>query len=130
MTNALEAVVEIFSWVGLGVGSLVGIIALVALLADGSWVRVRGFVEHEADGAVIRWFDEDGLANACPLSDAQVAHLAGADAADIWVRRGVTGRMRFTRHSPAVRAWTLLAAVLLAVGAAAVVVSIVLLFVS
>jgi hypothetical protein len=128
MTNALEAIAEILSWAGLGVGSLVGVIALFALLADGTWVTARGFVEHEADGAVIRWFDENGQANAAPLSPSQVHHLEGADAGDIWVRRGVANRMRFTRRSPAVRAWALLAGVLLAVGLAALLASVILLF--
>lgn len=128
MTNALEAVAEILSWVGLGVGALVGIIALIALIADGTWVQVRGFVEHESDGVVIRWFDEDGRACAAHLSEAQVRHLDGAGAADVWTRRGAE-RVRFTRHAPGVRAWALLAAVLLGVGLLALIGSVVLLFV-
>lgn len=130
MTNALEAIAEILSWVGIGVGAVVGVVALVAMVADGTWVRVRGFVEHEPEGAVIRWFDEEGRACAAALTDAQVHHLGGADAADVWTRRGFVDRVRFTRHSPAVRAWALLAGVLLAVGVVALLASVVLLFVS
>ncbi|MFJ6652799.1 hypothetical protein ACIQLJ_08400 [Microbacterium sp. NPDC091313] len=129
MITALEAIAEILSWVGLGVGAIVGLIAVVALIADGTWVRVRGFVEHEAGGAVIRWFDEDGRARAATLSEGQVAHLGGADAADVWTRRGAE-RVRFTRHSPAVRAWALLAGLLLAVGVVSLLASLALLFVS
>jgi hypothetical protein len=128
MTHALEAVAEILSWVGIGVGAFVGVIALILLVADGTWVHVRGFVDHEPDGAVIRWFDEDGRACAARLSEAQAHHLAGADAADVWTRRGAE-RVRLTRHSPGVRACALLAAVLLGVGLIALIASVVLLFV-
>ncbi|MGP3534757.1 hypothetical protein ACTU3I_08190 [Microbacterium sp. RD1] len=129
MTNALEAVVEIFSWVGIGAGVLLGGIALLVLLADGRWAPVRGFIEHEPEGAVIRWFDEDGDVNSAPLTPEQVAALGDGDAADVYALRGAPDRMRITRRSPALRGLAGLAGVFLGVGVLALVVSIVLLFV-
>ena len=40
MDAAVDAVVEIFTWVGLGAGALLAGIALIAYLVDGTWVPV------------------------------------------------------------------------------------------
>jgi hypothetical protein len=129
MSNAVDAVVEIFTWVGIGLGALLAGVALIAYLADGTWVRVRAVVEHMADRTVVRWFDADGNVNEATLSPAEEHHLAGKDMADIWAREGRIGRMRLHRRSPVVRAFTTLAAVLLGVGAVSLVASLALLFV-
>lgn len=129
MTNAIDAVIEILLWTGLGAGAFVAILALVVFLCDGTWVPARAFIDHEADGAVARWFDEDGEPNAAALNDAQRQEIGDRDAVDVFVRRGRANRMRLHRRSPAVRGLTLLAGILLGVGTAALVASGVLLFV-
>ena len=49
MDAAIDAVVEIFTWVGFGAGALLAGIALVAYLLDGTWVPARAVVEdHRA----------------------------------------------------------------------------------
>lgn len=128
MGNALEAVVEIFSWVGLGVGAGVVVLALIALLADGTWAPARGVVERLGDRTVVRWFDADGGVNEATLSAAQVHEVGAKDMIDIYARVGHVGRMRLHRRSPLVRALLLLAGVFLGVGATALAVSLVLLF--
>ncbi len=128
MHTAVDAVVEIFTWVGFGVGALLAGIALVAYLLDGTWVPVRAVVEATDDGAVVRWFDEDGGVNEAPLSHEQTALVGTAEMYDIFTRRGWNNRMRLTQHSPFVRAITLLAAGLIALGVIALIVSWVLLF--
>ncbi len=42
MDHVIDAVIEIFSWVGLGAGVLLGVVALILYLADGTWLPVRG----------------------------------------------------------------------------------------
>jgi hypothetical protein len=126
--DAIEADIEIFSWIGLASGALLAIVALVAYVADGTWVPARAFVEATERGRVVRWFDEDGSANEAPLSHEQLAVVGGADQYDIFSRRGWRNRMRLTRHSPLVRLLTLLAAGLVALGLVALIVSYVLLF--
>jgi len=128
MGNALDAIVEIFSWVGLGLGALVGIFAVFALLADGSWMPVRAVVERLADRTVVRWFDADGGVNEATLSEAQLHEIGAKDMADIWAKHGVPDRMRLHRRSHLTRGLALLAAVLLGVGAVSLVVSLAMLF--
>jgi hypothetical protein len=129
MTNAIEAIVEILSWVGLGSGIVVAGLALIAYLVDGTWVPVRGFVENEHDGIIVRWFDEDDAVNQAFLTEEQWRSLGGGGTVEIYARRGYRSRMRAHRGSPIVRGLALLAAILLGVGVVCLVVSLILLFV-
>jgi len=53
MDAAVDAVVEIFTWVGLGAGALLAGIALIAYLVDGTWVPVRAVVETTEELATL-----------------------------------------------------------------------------
>ena len=130
--HAVDAILEIFSWVGLGVGGLLALVALILRLADGTWVAVRAFVEPApggGQGRVVRWFGEDGSANEAPLSPDQDRTVGDRDTADVFIRRGAHNRMRLTPGSAAVRAVGLLAVGILSLGVVALVVSLILLFV-
>lgn len=129
MGNALDAIVEIFSWVGLGLGIGVAVLALIAFVIDGTWVPVRAVVERLGERTVVRWFDASGGVNEATLSDAQLHEIGTKDMADIYAREGSADRMRLHRRSPVVRGLTLLAGVLLGVGALALAASLVMLFV-
>ncbi len=129
MSNALDAVIEIFTWVGLGGGGVLAMVAVVLLLADGTWLPVRAVVEEVDGGRVVRWFDDQGGVNEAPLSAHDDAKVGSADMADIFYRRGSAHRMRLTRSSPVVRFVSLLSAGILGLGLLAFVSSIVVLFV-
>lgn len=129
MGHVVDALLEIFTWAGLGAGALVTLIALFLRLADGTWVPVRAVVEHTETGMVVRWFGDDGAVGEAPLSEDEARTIGDRDMADIFVRRGVQNRMRLTAHSPGVRAIMRLGLGLLALGALALIVSWVLLFV-
>lgn len=128
MQTAVDAVVEIFTWVGFGAGALLAGVALVAYLFDGTWVPVRGVIESTEHGQVVRWFDEDGGVNEAALTHEQRHIVGDAGMYDIFTRRGWNNRMRLTQHSPFVRSIALLAAGLVALGVVALIVSWVLLF--
>lgn len=129
MHETIDALVEIFSWVGLGVGALLAAVALVMRLFDGTWLPARAVVETVDDGRVVRWFDDDGGVNEAYLTHEQEHAIGAKGMADIFYRRGARNRMRLTRGSPAVRAVGLLAVGLLALGAVALIVSLILIFV-
>ena len=128
MSNALDALIEIFTWVGLGGGLLLAFAAVILLLLDGTWAPARAVVEPVDGGRVVRWFDDRGGVNEAPVSAHDDAKIGAADMVDIFYRRGVSHRMRLTRSSSVVRFVSLLAAGVLTLGAVAFVVSIVLLF--
>lgn len=128
MDAAIDAVVEIFTWVGFVVGALIAGVALIMYLLDGTWLPARGVIETTEHGRLVRWFDEDGGVNEAHLTHEQERELAGQDMADIYYRRGFRNRMRLTQGSPGVRAVARLAFGLVCVGLVALAVSGVLLF--
>jgi hypothetical protein len=128
MDAALDAVIEIFTWVGFGVGALLAGVALILYLVDGTWVPARGVVETVEHGKVVRWFDEDGGVNEAALDHEQLRAVGESGMCDLYTRRGWNNRMRFTRHSPLVRSVALLSAGLLALGVVGLITSSVLLF--
>jgi hypothetical protein len=128
MIGAVDAIVEIFTWIGFGAGALFAGIAFILYIADGTWVPVRAVIEDMGDRRVARWFDGGGGVGEAPVSDADAQVLGAADMADIYVRQGTLDRMRLTRRSPAVRAVFVLAFGLIGVGIVGLAVSIVMLF--
>lgn len=127
--DSLDAVIEIFTWLGLGGALLMGIVAVVLWVSDGTWLPAQALIDHDDTGTYVRWFDADGDANSVLAHDADAAHLAGVDRADIWYRYGWRDRMRFTRRPPGLHAVIWAAGALLALGVVALATSWVLLFV-
>lgn len=128
--DPLDAVIEIFTWIGFGGAFTLGLVAVILWVGDGSWLPADALVDHEDDGTYVRWFDADGDANNALLGDADAAALAGEDRARIWYRYGWQGRMRLTRRPPGLLGVLWAAAGLLALGVAALVTSWVLIFVA
>jgi hypothetical protein len=126
--QVIDALAEIFSWIGFGVGALLAGVALIMYLFDGTWVPVRAVVEASEHGRLVRWFDEDGGVGEAHLTHEQEHHIGDAEMADIFIRRGSRNRMRLTQASPAVRAVALLAVGMLGLGVVALVTSLVMLF--
>lgn len=122
MTDLVALLSEVFTWVGFGAGVILLVATLIARIADGTWLPARGAVDLTPDGAVVRWFDEDGNVNEAALSDHDARSTGGADMIDIWYRRGWIGRMRLHPRSRSVGGLLGLAALLLGVGIIATVV--------
>ncbi|GLJ79842.1 hypothetical protein [Microbacterium imperiale] len=128
MTTALDAVLEVFTWIGFG-GAVVLAIALVVLWAsDGTWLPAEAIVDHDGDGTWVRWFDDEGEANSARVDAHTAAELADVDRAHIWFRHGWRGRMRLTRRPPLHRPLLGLTWGALALGIVSVVVSTIVLF--
>lgn len=101
MTNALDAVLEIFSWVGFGVAVVFGLVAVIVWAVDGSWLPAEAYLDE--DGVTARWIDVDGEVNAAVLSAADAAALGGVDRASIFYRHGWRGRVRLTPRPPVLK---------------------------
>lgn len=127
MDSILHILLETFAWIGLGAGFVLAVIALVAHLADGTWLPASAVVEPTETGRVVRWFTDDGRVGEARLSPEDDARIGDADDAQIFYR-AATNRIRFTPGSPAVRLLGWLAAALLGLGAISVIASLALLF--
>ncbi|HAQ59626.1 MAG TPA: hypothetical protein DCR63_04080 [Microbacterium sp.] len=60
-------------------------------------------MEHTHEGALVRWFDDQGTVNEAPLNAHDLRIIGGRDMADIEYRVGWQNRMRVSPGSPAVR---------------------------
>lgn len=127
--DSLDAVIEIFTWLGFGGALLLGLVAVVMWVGDGTWLPVEALVDHEDDGTFVRWYDADGDANSALAGDADAAALAGRDRASVWYRYGWRDRMRLTRRPPGLVAVAWASAGMLGLGVVALISSWVLLFV-
>ncbi|MBO3663769.1 hypothetical protein [Microbacterium stercoris] len=118
------AVAEILTWVGLGAAAVFGAGALVAKLADGTWVPIRAvLLDDVGQQGSLRWFGDDGVHTA-PLTD-ELREAADGDEVDAFHRVGSASDVRLHHRSPLPR---LLGGVALAcggVGVLAVVVQVV-----
>lgn len=101
MTQALDAILEIFSWVGFGAAVVFGITAVIVWASDGSWLPADAYLDD--DGRTLRWIDDASEVNAAQLADHDRDHLGAGGTARIWYRHGWHDRMRFTRHPPVLR---------------------------
>ncbi|MET2010281.1 hypothetical protein ABXJ56_01905 [Microbacterium chocolatum] len=129
MDQTIEAIFEIFSWVGIGLGALLLGLALILYLADGTWLPVRAVIDEVEGGRVARWHDDEvGGVNEAILTAEQDAGIGDADMADLFYRRGVRGRVRLTPGSPVVRGVVRLGGGLFALGVVAMIASLILLF--
>lgn len=100
--DVLGALADVFTWIGVGGAVVLGLVALAAWVADGTWLPARGVVEPVEAAHVVRWIDDTGAVNEAPLSHHDLVRLAGRDMADIYYRRGRRNRMRLTRGACAV----------------------------
>lgn len=124
----MDAILEIFTWVGFGAAFLLGI-AVVALWAlDGTWLHAEAIVDHDGDETVVRWFDADGDANSAVPTPGEVAEIGAAEYVSIWYRHGWHGRMRLHRRPAGLRPLLLSTAGMLALGVLSAVAGVVMLF--
>lgn len=127
-TAAVEAILEIFTWVGFSGAVVLALVALVARLADGSWVAAQAVISDDPEGRIARWFGQEGRVGRARLTHEQEHALVGKEVADVWVRLGRHDRMRLTHGSPLVRFLVLFALGFAGLGILAVVGSLVLMF--
>lgn len=127
--DTLDAILEALTWAALPAGVLLLMAAMVMRALDGTWKLTSVLLDDTPEGRVARWFGDDGRVGAARLSAEQARALAGQDDAEVFTRSGVPDRIRLTPRSPAVRAVTLLAAGLVAFGAASWLTSLLLLFI-
>jgi len=125
--RAIDAIAEIFTWVGFGGALLLAIVAIVVRIADGSWVPAQAVLSDESEGRIARWFGSEGRVGQTWLTPEQEHELEGRATADVFVRLGRHDRLRLTKGSPLVRFLLWLTAGFAGLGVVAAVASIVLL---
>lgn len=126
--RAIDAILEIFTWVGFGGAVLFGLLALIVRIADGSWVPAQVVIADDPGGRIARWFGHEGRVGAARLTHEQDHALDGRETADVFVRLGPHDRLRLTRSSPLVRLLSWLAVGFAALGILSATSSLIVLF--
>lgn len=127
--DAVGTIAEILSWIGLGVGLPLLAIVLLVKVHDGPWLPHEVIiVEEEGGRARARWFTAGDFWER-PLRAEESPHWRGREEADAFISGRHPSLMRFEPRRPLLHAFQVLGITLASVGAAAVVLSIVLLFV-
>ncbi|TQJ31394.1 hypothetical protein [Microbacterium sp. SLBN-146] len=114
--RAIDAILEIFTWTGFGGAVVFGLVAVIGLIADGSWVAAQIVIADDEHGRIARWFGNEGRVGQARLTHDQVRALAGRETADAFVRLGTRDKVRLTRGSPFVRLFFWLSMGMLALG--------------
>ncbi|MCS5732940.1 DUF3592 domain-containing protein [Herbiconiux daphne] len=127
--GAVSLISELFSWIGLGAGAVMLVIGLLRGAYFRGWSETLGVVVVNANGDLAyRWLGEDGLLYEAPSIDDDSQVLEPGDDVTVYVspRDPAVGRIDDPRHEG--RALRTTGWILLALGAAAVVLQFVLLF--
>ncbi len=127
MAQALDAILEIFSWVGFGAAVVFALAAVAVWAADGSWLPADAYLDD--DGSTVRWIDGDRDVNSASLPESYRGHFDGRGEGRIWYRHGWHDRMRLTRRPPVLKLLWGLAVGGLVLGILATVGSVIALFV-
>ncbi|GLJ62191.1 hypothetical protein M1D46_14435 [Microbacterium sp. JZ70] len=99
-SHVIGAITEIFSWIGFGAALVLGLIAIIARLADGTWVPVRAFVLSEQEPPILRWFTVGHTVGEAPLTPELRAAAGDADEVDVFTNPQRPGSVRLHQHSP------------------------------
>lgn len=125
--DAVGTIAEIISWIGLGIGLPLLLIVFLVKVHDGRWLPLEVVILEEEGRARARWFTAGDFRER-PLRADESLHWQGREEADAFVSEHHPDLMRFEPRRPMLHAFQVLGITLSSVGAAAVVLSIVLLF--
>jgi hypothetical protein len=127
--DAASLITELFSWIGLGAGVVLLVVGLLRRAYFRGWSETLGVVVIDTRGDLAyRWLGDDGLLYEAPAIDDETQVLEPGEDVTVYVspRDPSVGRIDDPRHEG--RALRTTGWILLGLGAIAVVVQFVLLF--
>jgi len=128
MYATLGTIVELFSWVGFGIGALLLIGYLIARAARAAWVETDAVVVSEGSELRMRWLSNDRELFERLVEPDERAIIGDKDHCEIRYSRFSPWKSRLKAESRAGRALGILTVVFLGIGLIASIASIVLLF--
>ncbi|QIM15508.1 hypothetical protein G7067_02335 [Leucobacter insecticola] len=127
--DTLGMVGEILSWIGLGIGAPLLLIALLVRAGDGRWLPVEAVIVTQGDGVLVRWVAAGELRER-PLTEPEYADLAHAEGSlPAFVSEKRPTKLRFEARRPVVHELYVVGLTLAIIGAASLGLSFVPMFV-
>jgi len=116
--EAVEILLETFTWLGIGIGLLSFFLLIVVRAIDGPWVATSAVIIPGTDPVEARWMTLDGSLHSRVLDAHEGTDVGIDDAVDVYYCHRAPDRMRFGRRGHAERVLTLLTVLFGAIGAA------------
>lgn len=127
--SAAALISEILTLVGLFPGAVLLIAGLSVRGFNGRWVQTVGVIASVGSETVIRWFDGGGEVYECAADTHETFDLVPGDDVSLWFSSRTPSRCRTHDPQHDGKALRLMGVILLAVGLAAAVLGLVLMFV-
>jgi len=100
--DVVGVVAEVFTWAG-GIGAVIlGIILLVVIAVDGTWLAADAIADREGPETVVRWFTPNGVGTAS-LSHADADELGDRHETPVFYRSNRLDRARLHARHPSVK---------------------------
>ncbi|GAB3042269.1 hypothetical protein GCM10027052_25170 [Parafrigoribacterium mesophilum] len=123
-------IAELCAWIGFIVGGLCLFIRLIVHSVDGTWLRTHAALVGEPVGSRVRWVADDGVIRERNLDAWEGEHLGSSPEPEVYYRQSDPEQVRLDRRSAASTVLGFVGWTLVAIGAVAAAISIVLLFMS
>ena len=127
--EAVGLLLELFTWIGLGLAALLFLVLTIVRAVDGTWIETGAILLPDEDGVEARWMSDEG-AHARRLDPHERADTHGADSVTVYYSWRSPDRMRLHRLSVTERILRLLFIIMGALGVAAFLGQLVMLFLS
>jgi len=128
MYAGIGLILELFTWVGFGIGALLLVGYLVARAARAAWVETDAVVVADGSELRLRWLSDDRELFERLVEPDERALIGDKDHCEIRYSRFSPWKSRLKADSRAVRALGILTVVFVGIGVVSSVASIVLLF--
>jgi hypothetical protein len=128
MYTGIGLILELFTWVGFGIGALLLVGYLIARAARAAWVETDAVVVAEGSELRLRWLSDDRELFERLVEPDERALIGDKDHCEIRYSRFSPWKSRLKADSRAVRALGILTIVFVGIGVVASVASIVVLF--
>jgi len=128
MYTGIGLILELFTWVGFGIGALLLVGYLIARAARVAWVETDAVVVAEGSELRLRWLSDDRELFERLVEPDERALIGDKDHCEIRYSRFSPWKSRLKADSRAVRALGILTIVFVGIGVVASVASIVVLF--
>ena len=132
MNSVLDLVgilAELFTWVGLILGVLCLLVVMILRLTRLSWIETDAVIVEESGSAQLRWMTTEGTLHTRILDDGERSEIDDPDELHVHYHRHAPDRIKFEATGHGEKVLRALGLILLGIGIAAIIVSLVVLFI-
>ncbi|ONI61470.1 hypothetical protein ALI44B_13740 [Leifsonia sp. ALI-44-B] len=127
--TAVGLISEVFTWFGLGLGTVLLGIGLILGSVRKRWIQVDGVIATGPKGNIVRWLDDDHDVHEAPASTAEALRAQVGDDIPLWFNHRAPWICRTREPEIDGRTFRLIGWLLLGIGIVAAIVGIAIQFI-